>query len=494
MKTRFTTFAVIPAILLASAPALASGPVKIDLPMPPTPAGNAPASVLQGPIAPVAGPPQMLHPGEAVGARWWTAFASPVLDSLVDRALSANADIAVAQATLRQSHELTGAARGVLFPQIDAGYNVSHQRISETLSSPLVNPVDTVFSLHTAQVSLNYTLDVFGGNRARVRSARAAEQAQAARLAGVRNIVAGNLVLAVIQNAALDAQAEAAHNAIDNNRRVLDLLRQRQALGAVGAADVAAQETALANAEGALPPIEQAHAAQQAAIAVLIGVAPGTALPELPMLDTITLPGDLPLALPSDLVAQRPDVAAAAAAMEGAGADVQTAIAARLPSITLGGSIGGMAEKFTDMFASGNPFWALLGGIAAPIFHGGQLKHQQRAAEAALDAAKATYKSVALQAFADVSRSLTALKTDGDALDAAQRGSDAAGKNQRFVQRQLELGAAGTLSVLNASSAAAQARGALISARSARLSDTVGLIVALGGGMFKPANPALASK
>ncbi|MBC2653142.1 efflux transporter outer membrane subunit [Novosphingobium flavum] len=472
-----------PLTLPAQARTVPPAPV---LPLPPGPAGNAPAAVLTAPIAPLSGPAQTLHPGAAVPADWWRTFASPALDALVDQALAANTDLAVAGANLRQAHELARAARGVLFPQVDAGYSIERQRLSGTIATPLTDPVPTLFSIHTAQLSLGYSLDLFGGNAARIASAKAAERATAARLRGVQTIVAGNVVLAAIQNAALDAQIEAVQATVDSDREILRLLKAREALGAIGKADVAPQEAALANAEGALPPLERARQANLAALSVLLGRAPGAPLPDLPSLDAFTLPGDLPLTLPSELVAQRPDVAAAAAAMEGAGADLKAAIAARLPSLTLSASAGGAARDFGDMFRDGNPFWVLLGGLTGPLFHGGSLRHQQNAAQAALEGAQALYRGTALQAFADVSNALTALDSDARALDAATRADAAAQTSLGYVRRQLELGSVGTLTVLNARATAQQARSQLLTARTMRLTDTVGLFTALGGGMPAP--------
>jgi NodT family efflux transporter outer membrane factor (OMF) lipoprotein len=471
---------------LLAGPALAGRPVKVDVPLPLTPVGNAPAEVLTGTIASTAGTAQTLHTGIPVEVDWWRAFGSADLDALVAQALAANTDLAVATANLRQAHELTGAARGVLFPQIDAGYSVQRQRLSRTLSTPLADSGPTLFSLHTAQINVGYSLDLFGENAAKIRSAHAAERATDARLRGEKMIVAANVVLAVIQNAGLEAQAEAAQSAIASNRDVLRLIKAREVLGAVGKADVAAQEAALAASEGLLPPIERARLANLAGLSALLGQAPGMPIPALPRLADLTLPGDLPLSLPSDLLAQRPDVVAAAEAMEGASAEVKAAVAARLPSINLSAVVGGTARDFGTMFKDGNPFWTLLAGLAAPLFHGGQLRHQQKAAEAALDGAKAAYKGVALQAFADVSNALTALDTDARALDAAARADQSAQKSLGYMRRQLDLGAVGTLAVLNAKAAAQSARSQWLTAQTMRLSDTVGLFTAVGGGVFQP--------
>jgi len=285
----------------------------------------------------------------------------------------------------------------------------------------------------------------------------------------------------VIEQAALQAQMDAAVSAIRSNREILDLLRRRQALGDIGAADVAAQASALATAEAVLPPLQRQAQHQRALIATLTGTAPGAATLDLPTLSELRLPTELPVALPADLIAARPDVRAAAAQMEGAAADLGTAIAARLPSLTLSGNAGGSAQRFERMFATGNPFYALIGGLTAPIFHAGALRHQQRAAEAALDIAKAGYRGAALQAFVDVDDALAGLRSDATALDAATRARDAADQSLGFTRRQLQLGGVGTLALLNASAAAAQASSARIQAEAARLADTVALFQAVGG-------------
>lgn len=452
---------------------------RVDLPLPPpVAAATLPAT---------AGPTQRIMPGRPAPADWWTRFGSPRLDALVARALAANTDLAAAEATLRQAREQRGVVRGAAGPQVDAGYQVERARVSNALSSPLADVTDTLYTLHTSQLSVTYPLDLFGGQRSRIRSAAAATAVAAARLDAARTSVVANLALAVIEQAALQAQVTAAEDAIRSNRDILDLLRRRQALGDIGAADVAAQASALATTEAVLPPLQRQAQHQRALIATLTGTAPGATTLDLPSLAELHLPTDLPVALPADLVAARPDVRAAAAQMEGAAADLGTAIAARLPSITLSGNAGGSAERFARMFATGNPFYALIGGLTAPIFHAGALRHQQRAAEAALDLAKAQYRGAALQAFVDVDDALAGLRSDAVALDAATRARDAANQSLGFTRRQLQLGGVGTLALLGASAASAQAASTRIQAEAARLADTVALFQAVGGTIPDPA-------
>ncbi|MGI4879358.1 MAG: efflux transporter outer membrane subunit [Janthinobacterium lividum] len=451
-------------------------------PHPSTPLSLAPP-VVSAAIVPVSGPPQAIVAGAAVRPDWYREFGSPALDTLVNQALVANTDLANAEAALRQAREQAAAAAGTTLPQIDANYQAQRIRVSRTLSNPLIDPSQYLYTLHTAQLAVTYPLDLFGGLRAKTASARAAAEVAHDRLAAARTTVVANLVVAVIQRAALSAQLDATRASIAGNREILTMLQRRQALGDIGAADVSAQQTALASAEGALPPIARQLAHETVLIASLTGVAAGSRLPVLPTLSELRLPGTLPVALPAAIIANRPDVRAAEAQMRGAAADVGAAIAARLPNLQLSANVGGEATALASLLASGNIFWSLIGGVTQPLFHGGQLKHQQRAAEAELDGAEAQYRGAVLQAFADVGDALTGLRTDADALDAAVRASDAADRNLDFTRRQLALGGAGTLAVLNAAAADAQATSQRVQAQAARLSDTVALFQAVGGGL-----------
>jgi NodT family efflux transporter outer membrane factor (OMF) lipoprotein len=443
------------------------------IPLPPVRTGET--------IAPVSGAAQTVQIGRSASADWWKAFGSAKLDALVADVLAHNNDLATAEATLRQAREQAKAAGSATGPQVDASYQAQRVRVSQAFSNPLsADPDQYLYSLHTAQLTVAYPLDVFGSGRSKVRSARATVDIAAHRLVAARTTAVANLVLAVIQHASIEAQISATQAAIQSNRTIVELLQRRRAIGDVGEADVAAQQTALATVEALLPALERQLRHQSGMIATLTGAAAGGAGAALPSLAELRLPADLPVALPADTIAHRPDVQAADAQMRAAAADVGTAIAARLPAVQLTGSAGGAATHFLDMFATGNPFYALVGGITQPIFHSGQLLHQQRAAEAALDVAKAQYRAAALQAFLDVDDALAGLETDAIALDAATRADTAAGRSLLMMQRQVELGAQGTLALLTASSAASQASVQLVQARAARLTDTVALYQACG--------------
>lgn len=461
---------LLPLVLLAGCTV---GPHSLTTPVPLPPAQTP------GAITPASGAAQQLGAVPAIVPNWWQSFGSAKLDALVARTLAHNNDLAAAEASLRQAQEMARVARGAQAPQVDAGYQAQRTQVSRSLSNPLADQNTFLYSFHTAQLTVAYPIDLFGAGRNKVRSARAAAEVAAHQLRAAQATAIANLVQAVIDHAALVAQIEATRAAIQDNRALVALLEKRRNLGDVGEADVSAQQTALATIEATLAPLERQRQHQAGLIATLAGDAPGTAV-ALPSLAELHLPATLPLALPAEIVANRPDVRAAEAEVKAAAADVGSAIAARLPSLTLTGNAGGSSTRFFDMFKGSNPFFSIVGGLTQPIFHGAQLKHQQRAAEAALDAAKAQYRAAALQAFLDVDDAIAGLRTDAEALDAAARADAAATRTLAMTRRQVELGALGTLQLLNASSAASQASVQLVQAKAARLTDSVALYLASG--------------
>ncbi|WP_294088434.1 efflux transporter outer membrane subunit [Sphingomonas sp.] len=435
-------------------------------------------------IAPASGPAQQLVAGTLVERGWWKKFGSAKLNALVDRALAANNDLAAADAALAQTRALARAVKGDFGPQLDAGFNANRTRVSGRLQGPLLDSNILDYTLSTAQLSVSYPLDLFGIGRNQIRSARAQAEVALHRRDAARTTVVTNLVVAVIYHAALAEQLAAAKQSVSDNRQILALLQRRQALGEIGQVDVAQQQTALANVEALVPPLERALQHQKSLVLTLTGQPAGGAAPDLPGFDELTLPDTLPLSLPAAIVANRPDVRAAEAAMRGAGYDVGTAIAARLPQLSISGTFGGQTENIANLLSPTSAFFAVIGGLTQPLFHSGALKNRQRAAEAALEAAKAQYRAAALQALLDVDDALAGLRTDAGALDAATRARTAAAQALRFTRRQAELGATGTLQLLTAAAADAQAAQALVQARVARLTDTVALYQACGTDSF----------
>ncbi len=424
---------------------------------------------------------QTVRLSAATPAQWWTAFGSPDLNAMVEEALKANPDLKSADAALRQAREDLAAQKGALFPSVDASYQAQRAKTSNALSPVLADNSD-LYSLHTAELDVSYGLDVFGGTRRAVESAAAQAEAQRFQYEAARQTLIANVISGAVQEAALRQQVEAAEGQAKAARDILDFTRRQAAAGGLGQADIAAQETTVAEADQAVPPLKKALAQQRTALMVLLGrETGGTAFVGLD-LDRVSLPADLPVALPAQLVRQRPDIRAAEANLHAASANVGVAVAARLPTLTLSASAGGSSPGLQSLFTQGNDFWTLTAGAAQPIFQGGALLHRQKAAEAAFDQAKAQYRSTVLNALKNVADSLDAVARDAEALKVAIAADTAAERSLQFSRRQLELGQIGALAERNVEQAAWQARSARAAAVAARYADTAALFQALGGG------------
>lgn len=426
--------------------------------------------------------PQQLEPGTKIGREWWGVFASPALNALVQRAFAHNPSIDSAQAALRQAQENVAAQRGAYFPSAQIGYSPSRQKNALGTLSPTLSSGQALYTLHTAQLSIAYAPDVFGLNRRTVESLQAQADTQRYQLEAAYLTLASNVVAAAIQEASLRAQVDASHQMIAADAKALAILRQQAALGYASGLDVAAQETALAQAQQSLPPLQKQLEQTRDLLAVLAGKPPAQGGTEDFDLAGLQLPQALPLSLPSQLVEQRPDIRAAEAQVQAANADVGVAIANRLPQLSISALYGGSATQFSQMFADNNKFWGLGGNLTQTIFDFGTLRHRQRAAEAAWQQSQAQYRSVVLAAFQNVADSLYALDSDAKALAAAMQAENAAQKTLDLTRKQQQLGYVGALVLLNAEQAYQQTRISRIQAQAARFSDTAALVQALGGG------------
>jgi NodT family efflux transporter outer membrane factor (OMF) lipoprotein len=418
-----------------------------------------------------------------IPGQWWTLFRSKPLNDLIEQALKANPDIEAAQAALREAWEYVYAQQGAFYPSIEANFNPTRQKISDALTSPLANNSNQ-FSLHTAQVSVAYTPDVFGGNRRQVESLKSQADSQRFQLEATYLTLTSNVVAAAVEEAALRGQITATKRIIEIQNRLLELLQRQFTLGQVAVADVAAQEAALAQSQAMLPPLEKQLAQQRDLLARLIGRFPSETITEKFELPSLQLPQELPVSLPSKLVSQRPDIRAAEEQLHAASAEIGVNIANRLPNITLSANAGYTAASIGQLFSPGNGFWALGANMTQPIFQGGTLLHRQRAAEAAYDQAAAQYRSTVLTAFQNVADTLHAIQSDADALKAAVAAERAAAKSLSIVRSQLELGDVSPLALLNAEQTYQQAMINLVQALANRYADTAALFQALGGGWW----------
>jgi NodT family efflux transporter outer membrane factor (OMF) lipoprotein len=413
---------------------------------------------------------------------WWTLFHSPPLDRLIEQSLRTNPDLDAAQAALRQAQENVYAGEGALFPQASLSFQAEKEQFSgATFGQPNTH---TTFGLVTPMLNISYAPDVFGGTRRQIESLTAQADYQRFQLEATYLTLTSNVVVAAVQEASLRGQIDATQDIIKDQAQSLNLVRQRFNLGGASQADVLTQQAQLAQTRATLPPLQKQLAQTRNQLTALAGQLPANETSETFALDSMHLPQDLPVSLPSQLVEQRPDVRASEAQLHSASAEIGVATANQLPQFSITASLGTASNGFTNLFAPGTGVWSIAGGIAQTLFDAGTLLHKKRAAVAAFEQTSAQYRSTVIKACQNVADSLRALQSDADAMVAAAAAERAAFASLDLARRQYQLGAIDYLTLLNAQRTWQQARINLVQAEANRYADTAALFQALGGGWW----------
>jgi NodT family efflux transporter outer membrane factor (OMF) lipoprotein len=419
-------------------------------------------------------PAQQVLVGRAISAQWWELFGSRPLTDAVDVALAGSPTLVAAEATLAQAEESVTMARAAFYPHVDLAGTATRQHRLVVGTADLLSVGPTV----------SYSPDVFGGTRRRVEEAGALAENQHDELAAAYLALTGNVVSQAIAVAGARLEIAAAEEIIADDQKNLDLVRAKLEAGKAAETDVLTAESQLASDQAQLPPLLQQLSSARDAFAVLLGRFPAEwSVPDFDLAD-LTLPGELPLSIPSELVRQRPDILAAEATLHAASAEIGVATANMYPSITLSASVAQEAADAGTFFASSSTIWSLASGIAAPVFEGGALRAARRGAVDAFDAAFATYRETVLQAFGQVADVLQALAHDADLVADQRRALDVADRSRALQRISYGEGKSDLLRLLDAERLYQQARLGYARAEAQRHQDTAALFVAMGGGWW----------
>ena len=436
-------------------------------------------------------PPKVLSPGAAeveqrvqvaaeISSAWWQLFRSPALDDVVKRALADNRSLAQARATLAQSREFVNAARGAYYPQIDANGSAQYQAELERNGWKFESQNGS--TAYSVGATVSYVVDVFGGVRRNVEQQSALAEFQRYELAAAWLTLTGNAVTQSISIASLRAQIEAVEDVVADDTRSLDLVQRKYDAGKVAKSDVLTASTQLASDQAQLPPLRQRLAAAQHALSVLAGKLPAAWAPPDFQFADFTLPVELPLSLPSELVRQRPDILASEADLHASSAAIGVATANLFPSLTLSGGVS-LAES-AAIFNGPGAGYSLAAQLLQPVFHGGTLRAQRRAAIDAYDASLASYEQTVLVAFQQIADTLRALDHDAELVAAEQRLLSTAEEALALQRLRYEAGKIDLLDLLDAQRSYGQARLGVAQAQGQQLTDTATLYVGLGGGWW----------
>ncbi|WP_199902461.1 efflux transporter outer membrane subunit [Azospirillum sp. B4] len=415
--------------------------------------------------------------GTRMEGDWWSVFRSPALNRVMRHTIDGNFDLRIAEARIEQASEAVRAAGGVLYPQVDWGADIGRGRSG---APPATS------SFYAVGPRVSFDLDLFGGTRRLIERQGALADAERHRFDAAYLILTGDVAVQALSLASARAQIAAVRALLADDERNLTLLRAAHGQGGVGQPDIALAETQLAQDQTLLPPLAQQHDAARHALSVLAGLGPAGGLttdfdpPDFD-LDDFTRPPDLPLSLPSEMAHERPDILVAEAELRAASAAVGVATADLYPHLTLSGSLTQAGADPTSLFQAGSSLWSVAASLAGPVFHGGMLEANRRAAIDGYRASLATYQRTVVRSLGQVADVLQAISHDAEAYSAQERALTAAATSLRLNRAAYGVGETGVLQVLDAERAYQRALLGHIRARTARHLDTVQFFIALGG-------------
>ncbi|TDR72443.1 efflux transporter outer membrane subunit [Paludibacterium purpuratum] len=417
---------------------------------------------------------------------WWTVFGDPDLDRLEGLLNAANLSIAQAEAQYRQSAALLREAQAGFFPTVGLSASETHGR--STGSGSASSSVDTAYN---AALSASWEIDLWGQLRRGAEAGAAGEAASLASLANARLSAQAQLAIAYFQLYVADSQKRSLDDSVAAYRQQLQITQNRYAAGVAGQGDVAQAQSQLQSIQVQAIDKGLQRDKLEHAIAVLIGQSPsGFALGERQAAPSMPV---IPAGLPSELLQRRPDVAAAERLVAQANAKIGVARAAWFPQLTLGASGGFRGNNLSDWITLPNRVWSVGPTLAATLFDGGLRNAQNDAAQANYDQTVAAYRQTVLSAFQDVEDNLAAMRILTQEAEMQHQAVLSARQSAAITLNRYQAGTASMLDVTQANATQQSSERAEFDILNSRLTATVGLIKALGGGYRTPVGDAPAS-
>ena len=429
-------------------------------------------------LAAADGVAQELLPGARPLPEWWHAYDSDELDRLVDEGLRNSPSLAAAQSALKSAREqLRSQIGNSMLPSVDVGFSPQRER---ALGIPILPQQPTfLYDVFAAEVQTSYTFDFFGAAFLADRALAGQIRQQAFQLEATRRALAANIVTATINAAALHEQVVATEELVALGEQRAQQTAARYRLGSASRDEMLAAEQDAANAAATLPALRAQALAVRHAQAVLLGRTPDAAPPPL-ALEALHLPRQVPVAVASDLLHQRPDILAAEAAVRAAADEAGAATAAMFPSLTLSAAYGRGGFDWSTFTSPAGAIWSVGGSLTQPLFHGGALFARKRQYQASYEAAVAQYRQTVLSAFRTVADTLVALQEDANTLSQAERAEAAARETRANTESRYKLGAAPFYATLTAGQQYSSAHVQYVRARAERLADTAALLDSMG--------------
>lgn len=410
--------------------------------------------------------------------RWWEIYRDPVLNSLEEQITASNFTIATAEARLRQARAGVQVAKSGYMPSLSAGASATRSQKSGNLGTSTIHSMPV--SDFQIPMDVSWELDLWGKVRRGVESSQASAQASAADLAAAALSAQAELASDYFQVRVLDTQIKLMEATTALYRKTLEMTNNRYAAGIVSKTDVLQAETQLKSTEVQAIDLGVQRAQLEHAIALLIGKPPSEF--SLSVTQAANSVPFIPSGLPSEILERRPDIAASERSVAAANAQIGVAKAAWFPTIKLAASAGLEASTIASLVSWPSRFWSVGPAISATLFDGGLRSAQSDQVKAAYDITVATYRQTVLTAFQEVEDNLVALRILEEEIRVQDQAVKAARQVVTITTNQYQSGTVAYLNVLVAQSTSLANERTLLGLLGRRLTTSVLLVKALGGG------------
>lgn len=423
---------------------------------------------------------------KTISKKWWETFQSPELNQVIQLGIKNNYSFAAMKETLKQAQNTVTATKGQLQPQVSANAGPGYEKYGVQATG--ATDEIPAFHYYTLGPSINWALDLFGATKRGLEQQQALMRYQQQEVNAAFLTLTGNIVTTTLKIAEINAQIISLQSMIQQDKKNIHLIEKGLMAGAFREEELLIAKSQLNHDETLLPSAQQQLSNAQGELNILVGAFPANWQAPAFTLKNFTLPKTLPLTLPSQLVHDRPDILAAESLLHAASAGVGVATANLYPQINLSASLSQQALSPGQLFSASSTAASVFAGLTAPIFSGGTLQAEKRAAEHAYKAAYAHYQDVVVRAFVQVSDVLHALKHDNQNITAQENALKTAEDSLQLALRGHAIGSGNELAVIKAEHAYNEIKLAYTQAIAQRYQDTVRLYLVLGGGISNTDN------
>ncbi len=413
--------------------------------------------------------------------KWWVLFGDAELNALIEQVEISNQNIKVAEAQFRQAQALRDQSHAAYFPTVTANLSATRSRPA-TNSSNAINYDPNLNTSYRASIGASWEPDLWGSVKRSVESGDANVKASAADIENAKLSAQAELAQDYFLLRIADARKQLLDDTVTAYQRSLKFTQNQYAVGVAARADIAAADTQLKTARAQAVDVSVQRAQLEHAIAVLMGKAPSD-LTITPLNKSyLTLPPTIPIAVPSQLLERRPDIAGAERRVAAANAQIGVAKSAYFPALTIAPTLGSQTSSFSRFLEYPTRFWSIGPALVETVFDGGLRKAQTAQAVATYDQNVATYRQTVLGAFQEVEDNLASLRILEEEAQLQDEAVKASRQSAEITRNQYKVGTVDYLSVVNVEAIALNNERTALTIQGSRLTAAVVLVKALGGG------------